>query len=123
MTQLPMKFEPEFRELEMPTPAKERHKREDPVTSVLSAKAIAGELPGLRAWVARCVRARPGRTGYELAREFSRDDHERLRRRLNEVEKEGVIRRGGKRRCIVTGRQAFVWYPVSSGQAAGGAVV
>lgn len=84
----------------------------DPDTSFESEAEI--NATGLRAFqqsqTACAVRKYPGSTMAELARKAGLDRYV-LGRRISECETAGVVFRGLKRRCTVTGRMAEPWFP------------
>jgi len=84
----------------------------DPLTSKLSAAAIRAELKELHAWTVACVERTPGLTQRELGDMHCPGDLRKIGRRLNELEKLGLLWRGVKRRDAITGRQAETWWPV-----------
>lgn len=85
----------------------------DPVTSVLAADAHErcgareGNLRAVREGVARW----PGRTSRELAGLLGMDRHEAARR-LPDLEKAGLVRKGEARRCRDGGTMAVTWFRV-----------
>lgn len=89
----------------------------DPQTSHLAAASISEALPNLQRWAVECVTATPGKTAMELARLHCPMDPRRIGRRLNECEALGTLRRGAKRPCDITKRQAETWWPVEGGAA------
>ncbi|XRD81794.1 MarR family transcriptional regulator [Dyella halodurans] len=86
----------------------------DPDTSHEAANEVTAT--GLRAEqqarTLAAVRAFPGRTMQELS-ELTGLDRYMLGRRISECETSGVVFRGLKRRCSVTGRMAEPWFAVS----------
>lgn len=56
------------------------------------------------------VEKRPGLTALEIATR-TRLCRYMLGRRLPEVERDGLVRRGAERQCSVSKRSACVWYP------------
>ena len=86
-------------------------RRHDPVTSRLGAESIEADLPRLHRETLAAVRANPGLTQLELDTNY-RHSTRVFGRRLNEVAKRGLIRRGEKRKCRVSGRLAETWWPV-----------
>jgi hypothetical protein len=70
---------------------------------------------GLRAFqqsqTVSAVRKYPGSTMAELAKKTGLDRY-MLGRRISECETAGMVFRGLKRRCSVTGRNAEPWYPI-----------
>ena len=93
-----------------PLLAKVRARRTDPEPSHVAARDLvaSGELGRQQALALDLVRRRPGLTSHELA-----DGNVTLRymaaRRLPELSRKGLVRRGPARRCRVTGRLATTW--------------
>lgn len=86
----------------------------DPSSSHEAADHIVGS--GLQAQqhslAASAVRKHPGLTSLELARACGLDRF-MLARRLPEVERQGLIRRGIVRKCSASnGRSGVTWHPV-----------
>ena len=87
----------------------------DPSSSHEAADHIvsSGKQAQQQSQAAAAVRKHPGLTSLELARATGIDRFV-LARRLPEVEREGLIRRGTVRRCAASnGRSAVTWHPVS----------
>jgi len=83
----------------------------DPVTSHLAALEVTQD--GTRAKQQRAVltalKSHPGHTSMELSQfsgVLSRYD---FARRLPELEDAGLVMKGPKRRCALTGKQAVTW--------------
>lgn len=96
-------------------------RNDDPSSSHDAAEHVVSS--GLQAQqhslAASAVRKHPGLTSLELARATGIDRFV-LARRLPEVEREGLIRRGTVRRCSASnGRSAVTWHPVLRGTDAG----
>lgn len=85
----------------------------DPVTSHEAAdRALAsGAVPSQREAVLRFVRGRPGATATELARLLHHETNHITCRRLPELERRGLVRRGPARVCQVTNFKAATWFP------------
>lgn len=85
----------------------------DPVTSHIAAHEItaSGVRAEQQAQTVAAVREHPGCTMSELARRTGLDRY-MLGRRISECETAGVVFRGLKRRCSVTGRMAEPWYAI-----------
>lgn len=83
----------------------------DPITSHMAAADIvaSGGASIQRRRAAAAVRLSPGRTSLELAHAIGIDRYE-LARRLPECEREGLVKRGDHRRCMVSGKQAVTWW-------------
>lgn len=88
-----------------------------PLTSWEAAEKLESSGKGAhqRAIALTAVELHPGLTSYELAR-HCRLDRFQLARRLPEVERTKLIRRGEKRVCSVTGMSAMTWWPVETGE-------
>jgi len=90
---------------------KPRSRGSDPETSRLAEKHMveSGSLGEQRKRVLAYVRMYPGDTAreYDLSNLTSGAFH----RRLVELERMGLVRRGGPRKCSVGGRMAHTWYP------------
>lgn len=84
----------------------------DPGTSKEAAEITRAELGELQRFTLESVRSHPGLTASELARRVGASDIRTINRRLNEVEKAGLIRRSSPRPCAVTGRRALTWEPL-----------
>lgn len=84
----------------------------DPVTSHTAAAELvaSGRQAVQQQAVLGAVRAQPGSTSAELARDFELDRYA-VARRLPELERRGLIRRDGPRRCDATDRMAVTWWP------------
>lgn len=88
---------------------------DDPTSSHEAADFIvgSGKQAQQQAQAAAAVRKHPGLTSLELARATGIDRFV-LARRLPEVEREGLIRRGIVRKCSASnGRSGVTWHPVS----------
>jgi hypothetical protein len=99
-------------QLPLPLPLPPLARATDPPTSQLAAEEIVPNLAALHRWAAECVAQRPGRTQRELGAEFCPLDLRKIGRRLNELAKAGVLKRGPVRKCSISGRPAETWYPV-----------
>ena len=85
-------------------------RRSDPATSKAAARAVAGKLGQRMAETLATLQLFPGSTASELdATEFPNDG--RHRKRLNDLRKRGLARKGEARTCRVTGRKAMTWHP------------
>ena len=82
-----------------------------PETSKKGADFIRSKLADLHERVGRIVHDYPGMTASELAMTVSDRDPRTIGRRLPELARAGLIRRGEARRCSVTGRPATTWWP------------
>jgi len=88
--------------------AKALSRRTDPATSKAAAVAVLPRIGDLQAKVLEVVRANPGRTRNELAAVMGWHPSE-VSKRLPELERVGLVRRGAERDCNVTGRSCAVW--------------
>lgn len=91
--------------------ARQLARRTDPETSKLSAQETVHDVAGLQSRAADAVARWPGRTGRELTVLLDDTSDRTVGRRLSEIEKKGLVRRGASRPCRVTGRQAATWFP------------
>lgn len=90
-------------------------RNDDPGSSHEAADFIvgSGKQAQQQAQAAAAVRNHPGLTSLELARATGVDRF-LLARRLPEVEREGLIRRGIVRKCAASnGRSGVTWHPVN----------
>lgn len=87
-------------------------RRSDPITSHLAAEAhtASGARAHQQHLTVAAVRAFPGLTMQELAEQTGLDRY-MLGRRISECETAGLVRRGEKRQCSVSGRMAESWEP------------
>lgn len=87
-------------------------RRTDPVTSHIAARAVteSGKREGQCLAILALVRIWPRKTSAELAR-ISQGAFDRYQtaRRLPELEKAGLVRKGIARTCGVNGTQAHEW--------------
>jgi len=83
----------------------------DPETSWQAAKEItnSGAVGKMQRLALHLIKSNPGRTAKELEQIRSLDDG-KVRKRLAEMERNNMIRRGEPRRCKVTGRRATTWW-------------
>ena len=90
----------------------------DPTTSKEAAWFIVERLGELQSHAVLVVTKYPGRTLRELAELDPRcgKDTRLVGRRLNEVEKMGLVVRGPVRKCGVSGRPAATWFPNGVGR-------
>lgn len=85
----------------------------DPGTSNEAAEAIQPHLAGLHAWALDCIVKTPGKTRRELGAIYCTTDPDKIGRRLHELDRQGRVRRGAKRKCTVSGHSAETWWPVA----------
>lgn len=85
----------------------------DPVTSHIAADRLrkSGSIAPQVAETIAAVRAFPGRTTHELSVD-ARMDRYVLAKRVSVAERMGLIQRGAKRPCSITGFPAEPWSPV-----------
>ena len=83
----------------------------DPVTSRWSATEMkeSGAVGQMQRLALHLIKSNPGRTAKELEQIRSLHDGQ-VRKRLAEMERKHMIRRGEPRRCKVTGRRATTWW-------------
>lgn len=88
-----------------------RARKSDPLTSHLAAAEgeKSGRFKAQAKQVLEAVKAFPGRTSRELAREAKMDRYV-FARRLPELETDGEVRKGEPRECWVGKRQAVTWW-------------
>lgn len=88
-----------------------RSRSSDPETSHLAEKHMkeSGAVNAQCRYALNTVRAMPGKT----AREYGDTSYNEgiFHRRLVELERKGLVRRGEPRKCRISGRQAHTWYP------------
>jgi len=85
-----------------------------PSTSAEAAVYFAPKRRGSQLRALGFVSNNPGKTANELALIAEDRDSRKIGRRLPELEKEGLVTRGGPRECQVTGRNATIWFTVGS---------
>ena len=88
-------------------------RRDDHPNSVAAAERMSGErLTKSQEFALDAVRAFPGRTGNELNKLRSpAKSPDKVRKRLRELERAGLIREGETRRCTVTDEMCATWWP------------
>ena len=100
--------------LDDPRPRSPATRATDPETSWKAEDGINKD--GTRDRQARqvlaLVRAAPGKTSAEIGQISMAVDRYIAARRLPELEKLHLVRRGEARRCSTTGRQAMTWWPL-----------
>jgi hypothetical protein len=79
-------------------------RKSDPATSKAAAASIAPKLPTLRDQLYAYIKAYPGVTGAEIGA-----ISESLRKRLKELERDGLIVPCGARRSTVSNHQGIAW--------------
>ena len=99
-------------EIPLPAQAKALARSEHPEESKLAAEAILDSLGKLQRETLDAVELDPGKTARELGWINRLEDHRQFGRRLNELEKAGLVRRGAPRPCTRTGRKSATWYPL-----------
>ena len=89
-----------------------RSRRDDPESSRLAGASheASGKAGSHRAIIAEALARWRGRTSAELAWLIDLDRHE-VARRLPELERAGVARKGAVRKCEQNGSQAVTWWP------------
>jgi len=106
------KVMPGQRDLFAPTPEPRKLARvEHPPTSLLAAKSIAAQLPDLRRRALALVIRFPGRTSRALADIAQDRDIRTIGRRLGELERAHLVKRGPVQKCPITGRLCSTWLP------------
>lgn len=90
----------------------------DPLTSLRAARDAneSGRAKGQAAWFLGEVVREPGRTASELA-EGSGGQYDRYQanRRLADLERAGLVKKGDSRRSEATGRPEMTWEPADPG--------
>lgn len=88
-------------------------RRSDPLTSRIAARDITegGARAQMTQKALHLVRMNPGSTANELEWTICVSDG-RIRKRLNDLLKDGLVRRGEPKRCSVTGRLGVTWHPL-----------
>ncbi len=86
-------------------------KRADPVTSYRAAESLhrSGKLAGQKKLVLEALRKKEGATSAELA-DFMRISRYITARRLPDLERAGMIKKGKSRTCLVTKSQCVTWF-------------
>ncbi len=69
-----------------------------------------------QAFAVWCVKQKPDSTARELDRAYAPRADRSVGKRLTECERLGLVRRGAKRRCTVTGRTAATWRLTQAGR-------
>lgn len=89
-------------------------RRTDPASSHAAAAEVtrSGRLAAQKAQVLAAVRQWPGRTSLELASRMAADRYV-IARRLPDLEKDGLVRKGGIRQCSAGSRPAVEWWPIN----------
>lgn len=89
-----------------------RARRSDPTSSHSAAAAAenSGQLAAQMALVKSAIRQFAGFTSRELAGKMHADRY-MLARRLPELERLGLVRKGKIRICMAGGRPAITWWP------------
>ncbi|MCG7984760.1 MAG: winged helix-turn-helix domain-containing protein [Candidatus Thiodiazotropha lotti] len=91
-----------------------RCRSDDPTSSQIAAINLSEkEVSRQGSLCLAAVTLAPGLSAREMANRFSLDYH-MIARRLSEVEKMGLIKRGEMRRCKISNRTVQVWFPVVS---------
>lgn len=85
-------------------------------TSVMAYREIQPELAKREAEALALVRRYPAATSSELMAYACLRDPNTLRPRLTALEDRGLVTKGEKRQCRITGRTAFTWIAVHEGQ-------
>jgi CRP-like cAMP-binding protein len=95
-----------------PRPRNPIARKSDPDSSRQAAESItaSGKRDAQAAGVRALVRSHEGYTSAELA-DLSGYDRYMVARRLPELEKLGLVRKGTPRACSTTGKSATTWWP------------
>lgn len=88
-------------------------RRTDPQSSHSAAEEVtrSGKREGQVLAVLALVRKYPGSTSLELAKHSVGLDRYVTARRLPELEKQGLVRKGDERPCTINGRSMVTWWP------------
>ncbi len=88
-------------------------RRRDPETSKIAARRItqSGERASQQQRILSLVNQRPGHTSAEIAAFLGMDRHIPARR-LSELERQTLVKRGEKRDCQQTFNPSLTWYPL-----------
>ena len=78
-------------------------------TSLQAYREIQPELPQREREVLAAVLLWPDRTAYELVKLLDAADVNGVRPRLTALQARGIVARGIKRECTVTGKTAYTW--------------
>lgn len=91
---------------------------DDPETSKESARDLveSGAAAGMMETALKYVRRLPNSTAKELDWEFAHDTGKNytdgpIRKRLNDLKKNGKVEQGEKRKCKITGKKSITWRP------------
>lgn len=100
------------------TPVEPRSRVTDPRSSRLAARALkaSGGHASQCARVLAALRSAPGATSPEISAVLGGDRY-LPSRRLPDLERGGLVRRGDLRPCRATARPCLTWWPVSAGGA------
>ncbi len=103
---------PLFNRVEPPQPRSPAARSTDPATSHAAAREVTrnGVRDGQARAVLEALHGNPGSTTAELAKRSGIDRHA-VARRMPELEKLELVRRGEPRKCGATERSALTWWP------------
>jgi hypothetical protein len=87
------------------------HRRSDPDTSREAAEQVASHITADRAYALACVTEMSGCTARELEAHYGVHPEGKVRKRLVDLERVGLVYRGVKRRCRINGTKAAIWWP------------
>ena len=98
---------------DLTTPVIARARNTDPETSHQAAAQVerSGKAAMRRSMLASYVKEHPGLTNGEIADALPEIGYQETTRRMGEVEKLGLIRRGEPRVCSVHGTKQATWWP------------
>lgn len=88
---------------------KQLARRSHPETSKAAAAEVAEVLGERQRFALDAVRRMPDATSLELDMAFAPGERGRVQKRLNELERAGLIERSGARRCSISGKTAATW--------------
>lgn len=86
-------------------------RRTDPITSKIAAQKKTESAASDRALIMAELRRNDGQTAGEIAAHLGWDNHnEKVSRRMTELEKQNLVKRGEKRACSIKGSDMLVWH-------------
>jgi hypothetical protein len=89
-----------------------RTRRTDPFTSALAARELlsSGAFAKQKQAVYQALQWNDGATSAELSRAMTAQDRYLCSRRLPDLERAGLVRRGPARKCKATHRRCITWH-------------
>lgn len=98
------------------TDARLLSRRDDPETSKQAAAKVAAKLNTEREYALACVTGNPGWTSSELEAHYKPHPEGRIRKRLKELERMGLVLKGLDRICRSNGNKAGTYWPANGEQ-------